>query len=310
VQKPEAPGAVYSPLVRKVWTALFLVASVVLAAAAIRTGSVADTRPTFRVATFNIHKGEPRRGPYELEKTIDAIYRLGADLVGVQEVMRNTPAFGCDDQPALIAKGLSRRSGVRWTHVHAPAWVTQDRTCAAAGRGDGVATEDLAFFTREQVLESSVVRLNEGRVGLLIRVARLPQVPIVVTHLAANRQNQADREREIGVLLPWATRHGTGILVGDLNADAQATELAPLMTRFHDAWPDAASRGVARGIPNGSTRPNGRQRIDYVLYAPRADLVLDSVEVVDTVALGLGEVSDHHPVVTTFRRVPASLSSR
>jgi hypothetical protein len=37
---------------------------------------------------------------------------------------------------------------------------------------------------------------------------------------------------------------------------------------------------------------------------------LDSVEVVDTVALGLGEVSDHHPVVTTFRRVPASLSSR
>jgi len=129
-------------------------------------------------------------------------------------------------------------------------------------------------------------------------------VPIVVTHLAANRQNQADRVREIGILLPWAKRLGPGILVGDLNAEAEASELTPLFASYLDGWPEAAARGAARGVANGATRPNGRSRIDYVLYAPRTDLVMESLEVIDTMTLGLGEVSDHHPVIATFRRVP------
>ena len=290
---------------RKVWAAFFLVVTVVFAAVSVRTGPTpADTRPMLRVATFNIHKGEPRRGPYDLERTIDAIHRLGVDLVGVQEAMRNDEAFGCDDQPALIAEGLRRRSGLPWTYVHADAWITTNKQCMDSGRGDDVATEGLAFFTRESIVDSSVVRLNEGRVGLAVRLARIPQVPIVVTHLAANRQNQADRVREIGILLPWAKRLGPGILVGDLNAEAEASELIPLFTSYLDAWPEAAARGTARGVANGATRPNGRSRIDYVLYAPRTDLVMESFEVIDTMTLGLGEVSDHNPVIATFRRVP------
>jgi len=287
---------------RKLWVAIFLIVSVVFAAAAVRTVSPpADTRPTLRVATFNIHKGAPRRGPYDLERTIDAIHRLGVDLVGVQEAMRNDAAFGCDDQPALIAEGLRRRSGLPWTYVHANAWILKDRQCMERGKGDDVATEGLAFFTRERIVDSSVVRLNEGRVGLAVRLARMPQVPIVVTHLAANRQNQADRVREIGILLPWAKRLGAGILVGDLNAEAQADELTPLLTNYLDAWPEANVRGTARGVANGATHPNGRSRIDYVMYAPRTDLALDSFEVIDTLTLGLGEVSDHNPVVAIFR---------
>jgi endonuclease/exonuclease/phosphatase family metal-dependent hydrolase len=296
---------------RRAWVAFLVVASAVFAAASARTvPTAADSRATLRVATFNIHKGEPRRGPYDLERTIDAIHRLGVDLVGVQEVMRNDASFGCDDQPALIAKGLRRRSGLPWTHVHAKAWITENRQCAEARRGDGVATEGLAFFTREQVVDSSVVRLNEGRVGLAVRLARMPHVPIVVTHLAANRQNQADRERELGILLPWARQLGPGILVGDLNAEAQASELAPLWSNYIDGWPEATLRGTARGVANGATRPNGRSRIDYVLFAPRTDLVLESFEVIDTVTLGLGEVSDHNPVVATFRYVAPADGTR
>src|SRR5688572_18985705 len=181
-------------VMHRVWAVFFLVVSVVFAAASALTGRTpVDARPTFRVATFNIHKGEPRRGPYDLERTIDAIHRLGVDLVGVQEAMRNDEAFGCDDQPALIAEGLSRRSGLPWTYVHASAWITTKTQCMDSGRGNDVATEGLAFLTRERIVDSSVVRLNEGRVGLAVHLARIPQVPIVVTHLAANRQNQADR---------------------------------------------------------------------------------------------------------------------
>jgi endonuclease/exonuclease/phosphatase family metal-dependent hydrolase len=270
--------------------------------------SAPETAQTFRVATFNIHKGADRKGSYDLERTIDAIRRLDVDLIGVQEAMRNHPDFNCDDQPALIAEGLSRRTGRRWTHVSARAWITDDRRCAMRGRGSDVATEDLALIAASPILTSSSVRLSEGRVGLAVRVAAMPETPVIVTHLAANRQNQPDRIRELAVLLPWAAQQGRGLLIGDLNAQPDADELRPVMTRYRDAWLEAAARGRAGGVASGSTRPGGRvSRIDYVLFDPALDLALDSAEVVDVSALSAsGEVSDHHPVVATFRRAAAA----
>jgi endonuclease/exonuclease/phosphatase family metal-dependent hydrolase len=287
----------------KVWATLLVTLSLACAAVTVRTDPPVAIHETLRVATFNIHKGASRRGPYDLERTIDAMARLGADVIGVQEAMRNDAAFGCDDQPALIATGLRRRTGRLWAHVYAPAWVTDNRRCADAGRGDDVATEGLAVFASDRIIDSQRVRLNTGRVGLAVRLAGLPDVPVVVTHLAANRRNQADRVREIGILLPWLRQLGPGsILIGDLNAEADARELAPLVASYRDAWVEAVAGGTARGTANGATRPNGRSRIDYVMYTPTTSLVVNAVEVVDTRALGLGDVSDHMPVVATFRR--------
>jgi len=258
---------------------------------------------TFRVATFNIHKGADRRNHYDLERTIDAIARLDADVVGVQEAMQNHPDFNCDDQPALIAQGLRRRTGRPWTHVFVKAWITDHRQCIERGRGKDIETEGLAIFARAHIVATSSVRLSEGRVGLVVRVASMPDVPVIVTHLSANQENQPNREREIATLLPWAVRQGPGILMGDLNARPDASELGPLMARYRDGWAEASAHGHAGGVTSGSTRPFGRvSRIDYVFYAPAVALTLDSVEIVDTSTLGLGEVSDHHPVVATFRR--------
>ncbi len=288
---------------RRIPVALLLAVAAALAVAGASLRGIPREGPrTFRVATFNIHKGADRRGPYDLERTIAAIDSLGADLVGVQEAMRNDPAFDCDDQPRLIAEGLRRRTGRRWTHVYAKAWITEDRQCAQRGRGDDVATEGLAFLASERLIMSGSVRLNEGRVGLAVRLAPIADVTFVVTHLAANRQNQPDRIREIAALLPWAARHGPGVLMGDFNAEPGAPELHPVMVHYRDAWAEAAARGQVGGVATGSTRPNRVSRIDYVLYAPRVNLTLESVDVVDTAMLGLGEVSDHLPVVATFRR--------
>ena len=293
---------------RPVGVALLVVVMALAGAFGRGASSAPDAAQVFRVATFNIHKGANRRGHYDLERTIDAIWRLDADLVGVQEAMRNHPAYHCDDQPALIAEGLRRRTGRRWTHARARAWIIDDRQCLARGRGSDVATEDLAFIAASPILASRSVRLSEGRVGLSVRVAAMPDVPVIVTHLAANRQNQRDRIRELAVLLPWATQHGPGLLIGDLNAQPDAKELGPVMTRYRDAWADAASRGRAGGVASGSTRPFGRvSRIDYILYEPTVHLAVDSVEVLDVSALSAsGEVSDHHPVVATFRRISAA----
>ncbi|MBI4888538.1 MAG: hypothetical protein HY824_15690 [Acidobacteria bacterium] len=289
---------------RAVGVAAVIVLAVVLAAGQGRRAASAWTAAeSFRVATFNIHKGANRKGHYDLGRTIEAIRRLDADLVGTQEVMRNQPDFNCDDQPALIAEGLRRRTGRPWTYVHQKAWVTDDRRCRDRGHGSDVATEELAIFSASPITDSRVVRLSEGRVGLAVRVAALPQVPIVVTHLAANRENQRGRMEELGVLLPWAARQGPGLLIGDFNAQPDAVELGPVMARYHDAWADAAADEHITGVVSGSTRPGRRfSRIDFVLYDEKAGLRVESAEVFDVSDLpGLGEVSDHQPVVATFR---------
>jgi endonuclease/exonuclease/phosphatase family metal-dependent hydrolase len=296
---------------RKVLPAALVLASMVIAGASARRTDPPAIGETLRIATYNIHKGADRRNDYNLERTIEAIYRLHADVVGVQEAMRNDPAFGCDDQPAMIARGLERRTGRRWTHVYAKAWITTNRECERSGRGDEEATEGLAFFTHDRIVESDSVRLNEGRVGLSVRLASFPRLPLVVTHLAANRVNQPDRVREIGLLLPWTARRGPGILVGDLNTGPDTEELVPVMARYRDGWADAAARGSAAGILNGATRPNRTARIDYVLFEPAAGMMLEAVDVVDTDLFEMGEVSDHFPVVATFRRArPAGVTTR
>jgi endonuclease/exonuclease/phosphatase family metal-dependent hydrolase len=295
-------------IIRPLGVALFVLVLGLAGTFRYHASSAPDPARTFRVATFNIHKGADRKGDYNLERTIDAIWRLNVDLIGVQEAMRNHPDFDCDDQPALIAEGLRRRTGRRWTHVQAKAWITEDRQCLRRGRGSDVATEDLAFIAASPIQSSRSVRLSEGRVGLAVRVAAMPDVPVIVTHLAANRENQRDRIRELAVLLPWAAQHGPGLLIGDLNAQPTADELGPVMTRYRDAWPEAAARGRAGGVASGSTRPFGRvSRIDYILYEPNVNLALDSVEVIDVSALSAaGEVSDHLPVVATFSRTVAA----
>ena len=289
---------------RRLSVGVVVLAVVAFGTAGQRASSAPNMVRSLRVATFNIHKGANRQGQYDLERTIDAISRLDVDLVGIQEAMRNHPDFNCDDQPALIADGLSRRTGRRWTHVHAKAWILDNKECLVQGRGSEAATEDLALIAASPILASRSVRLSEGRIGLSVRLAAMPQMPVTVTHLAANRSNQADRVRELAALLPWAASQGPGVLMGDFNAEPDAEELRPVLARYRDAWAEAAAAGRAGGVPSGATRFGRRgSRIDYILYEPLMDLRLDAVQVVDVSAQSAsGEVSDHHPVVATFQR--------
>lgn len=268
-----------------------------------RTVASASDHGVFRVATFNIYKGADNADHYGLYRTIEAIARIDANLVGVQEALRNHPQFNCDDQPALIAEGLRRVTGKRWAHAYAKSWVTDNRDCMTRGHGDDVATEGLAFFAPEPIVATDHINLPESRVGLMARVASMPDVPVIVTHLAASRRNQGQRVNQLGALLPWAAHQGPGILMGDFNARPDAAELAPVTAQYRDAWLEASARGTNKGVMSGSTRPSYESRIDYVLYAPDAPLVLESVEVINTASSPGGiEVSDHRPVVATFRR--------
>ena len=284
---------------------LFIALSIVVSSAVYSVATdtvVASRRGTFRVVTFNIYKGAGGDNRYDLQRTIAAIARFDADVVGVQEALRNHPQFNCDDQPALIADGLRRLTGRRWTHVYAKAWITDNRECLTRGRGDDVATEGVALLTPDRVLTSSQINLPESRVGLMARLASMPDVPVVVTHLTAYRRNQAHRIKQIEALLPWAAQQGPGILMGDFNAWPGTIEVAAILAKYRDAWGEAHERGLNTGVASGSTRPGSESRIDFVLYAPDAPLLVESVDVVDTSTDGSVEVSDHRPVSATFRR--------
>jgi endonuclease/exonuclease/phosphatase family metal-dependent hydrolase len=287
------------------WLVAALILSVAVAVSSVSDGTDAlATGGRLRVATFNIHKGADRQGRYDLQRTIEAIAGFDADLVGVQEAMRNDAGFNCDDQPALIAEGLTRLTGRPWTHAYAKAWITSNRECLRRGSGNEVATEGLALFAPGELVGAATVRLSHGRIGLTARLRSMPDVPVVLTHLSANQENRPNRVREIAALLPWAQRRGSAIVMGDLNAMPQAEELVPLLAQYRDAWVEAAERGLTRGVESGATRPGRRgARIDYVFFAPNAGLSVEAVEVIDTAGgSGLPEVSDHRPVVATFRR--------
>jgi endonuclease/exonuclease/phosphatase family metal-dependent hydrolase len=264
------------------------------------TPAASDPGPGVRVMTFNIQHGIDGTQKYNLQTSIDAIARINPDIVGLVEVTRNHPYYNCDDQPKLIAEGLSRATGRRWTWVYQRQWFTPNTECADSGRGDGKETEGLGFLAPEPLEPPKFIELWNTGLGLTAQTARLPGVPITITHLTAGATNAPSREKQLAKLLPWMQSFGAPrILLGDFNIRAESPEMQPVYAAYRDVWADSVKAGTARGRLEGLTHK--RSRIDYILYAPEDRLELLWAETVDTVALIGKEASDHRPLVAAFR---------
>ena len=290
-------------------TVLFAVAVAVTEVAHPYTAAAQARDGELRVATFNIHKGADGDDHYDLQRTIEAIASFNADLVALQEVMRNKTQFNCDDQATLIAEGLTRLTQRKWTFTYVKSWIFDNRECVQSGRGNDVETEGVVLFSPQQMVSTNAIRLAESRVGVAARVASMPDVPVVTTHLAAGRRQQANRLLQIGALMPWMDAERAGIFMGDMNSRPEAPELVPLMARYRDAWLEGMERGVASGGPTCCVVGEAaRTRFDYIFYDPTGPLALESIDVRSTATATHGEVSDHLPVIATFRRTPSRAS--
>lgn len=272
----------------------------------IAASSLAFPPQSFRVMTFNVQHGIDGTHRYNLQRSIDAIAKLKPDLVALQEVTRNHSKYACDDQAARIASGLTQATGRTWHYVYEQEWVVnRDRRCLESGKGDGPATEGLAFVAPEPITRVAHKQLWNGRLGLAVRVSAAGDATIIVTHLAhgSRPRSQADRTKQLAQLLAWAEAQGTTrVIVGDMNSLPDAPELAPMMRAYRDAWTAASAARTARGVGEGVTRVGRDGRIDYVFFTPDAGLRLEGVETIDTSALIGEHASDHHPVVASFRR--------
>ena len=205
-----------------------------------------------RVATFNIHHGADARGRLDLDRTAAAIAALRADVVGLQEVdVRFGARSRGRDQASLLAEALGM-------HVRFGAAITRPGG-GAAGEPGGYGA---ALLSRPPIRAAQTRPLPGARDGRPLREPRgvldtRVEVPgagpvrVLVTHLDHDhRDHRHAQVREI--LRRTAEDSGPVLLLGDLNADPSAPELAGLRAGgFRDAARETAQGGQGRGVKTG-----------------------------------------------------------
>ncbi|MEU7326985.1 endonuclease/exonuclease/phosphatase family protein [Streptomyces parvus] len=195
-----------------------------------------------RVATYNIHAGAGMDGAFDLDRQAAELRSLKADVIGLQEVDRH---WGSRSEWRDLAGELARR--LRMYVSFAPIY-----SLAPAEPGGPRAEYGVAVLSRHRIMSAEnheITRLSTqdpnpapapapGFGEVVVRVRGLP-VHVYVTHLdyrpdPAVRVAQVADTRRI-----MAEDRGPKILLGDLNAEPAAPELAPLWRELTDADPGA-----------------------------------------------------------------------
>ncbi|PVC84291.1 endonuclease/exonuclease/phosphatase family protein [Streptomyces sp. CS131] len=195
-----------------------------------------------RVATYNIHAGAGMDGVFDLDRQTAELRALNADVIGLQEVDRH---WGSRSEWRDLAGELARR--LRMYVSFAPIY-----SLDPAEPGGPRAEYGVAVLSRHRIVSAEnheITRLSTqdpnpvpapapGFGEVVVRVRGLP-VHVYVTHLdyrpdPAVRVAQVADTRRI-----MAEDRGPKILLGDLNAEPAAPELAPLWRELTDADPEA-----------------------------------------------------------------------
>lgn len=247
----------------------------------------------FTLTNYNIAHGRGQDGVVDLDRTADVIRSSGAAVATLQEVDRHWSS-----RSSLLdqASALSDLLGV--DHAYG---ANLDRPPLVPGdpnRQYGTATlSALPILEQRNTLLPKADEREEQR-GLLEVLLDIDGVEtwVLTTHL--DHTSVAARELQVAAILDRVVElDGPVILTGDLNAEPDDPELAPLFGVFEDAW-DLAGEGD--GYTFRSTAPT--KRIDFVLVTPGIEVT--AAEVPAT------EASDHLPVVAELEVSPRSAGQR
>jgi endonuclease/exonuclease/phosphatase family metal-dependent hydrolase len=258
-----------------------LIAVALLSGCSVLANLGSGTGTELEVASYNIRHGRGIDNRVALERTAGVIRALDADIVGLQEVDRNVERSGRVDQPALLGNllGLQHAFGAFMDYQ--------------GGR------YGLAILSRHPIVSSREIVLPTGeepRVALAARIA-LPSgdtITAINVHFdwVENDAVRVRQARTLSVVLdtlsdPW-------LLLGDFNDGPDSRTLRVFEDLVHPVSKPADSTFT---FP--STAP--AREIDYI-FAERSERWRTGTVrvVVDSVA------SDHRPVRTTVRHVPAN----
>jgi endonuclease/exonuclease/phosphatase family metal-dependent hydrolase len=246
-----------------------------------------------RLVTFNTHHGVGFDDRHDLPRLATVLASVDADVICLQEVDRHFGERSEDvDQALLLSRALDMQL----------AWGPAIDRPGAGGQG----SEELrrqygnALLSRLPVLVSDVHPLpGDGEPRSALRtLVELDGGALWVTTTHLSARSTQDRAAQAAVVAGLHTEPmETGVLVGDLNADADAPELAVLRERFTDAWHLAGARSDqsprwSLHRDAGRTHPARRPhvRIDQVWVA--GGVTVTAAEVLDGSAC-----SDHHPLL-------------
>jgi len=217
-----------------------------------------------RVATYNI-----KHGALKGREAIEAVLRrIGADLVGLQEVDVGVRRSGGVDQARHFAAALGLESAFGPAFPH----------------GGGL--YGVALLSRWPVRVAEAIPLpavGEPRVLLVTELAH-PEGPLTaaVTHFGLD---PGERIRQAEVVAARLAGIDRLILVGDFNASHSEASLAPLRARLVDAAV-ALGRAPLRTYPSDAPTIG----IDHVLLGPG----MPPPRRVEAIP---ADASDHLPVV-------------
>ncbi len=243
------------------------------------TAAAAPCTRTVVAMSFNIHHAVGTDGVLDAARIAKVVTDNHVDVVAVQEIDRHYSARSdWADQPALLAKLL---------HYHVVFGANIDQDPPAPGQprvqfGTAILSRYPITHWQNTLLYRSPDQEQRGllRADLEVRGVR---VHVYDTHLEA--YSTLDRTQQAQQIAGMVGDAGPVILMGDLNAEPDAPELAPMLTTLTDAWPAA---GDGAGLTYPAEGPV--KRIDYVLTGGTAQAGRCAVVMSDPVA------SDHLPM--------------
>lgn len=238
--------------------------------------SIQPDRP-ITVASYNIRHGRGLDDAVDLERTADALQRLGADLIGLQEVDASVRRSGTVDQAAFLGERLG-----------------MEHAFGAFFPYDG-GRYGMAVLSRFPIVAARSIRLPDGeepRVALAVTVAPPGADTITVVNVHFDwLDDDTDRFRQASALAtqldalehPW-------VLLGDFNdlPDSRTLKL------FYPIVGDARKPADGR-LTFPADGP--AKEIDHI-FAKRGS----GLEVVDLRVIADTITSDHRPVLAQVRR--------
>jgi endonuclease/exonuclease/phosphatase family metal-dependent hydrolase len=263
-----------------VWAASFLL-SVPLAMWILAGPVPAPSTPTgapVRVMTYNIHSAFGSLGRHDPEAIAKVIEDSGADVVALQEITRDRLLDGASDLVTWLSRRLNMP--IVFNGTEEPHWgnATLSRLPVLA-HGSGELPRDRALIGR-------------GYTWAEIDIGANDMLLVINTHLHQIEDDHDIRLLQVPVLLEFWDGRPKSILLGDLNAEPGAPEIALFEEAgLIDTWRES---GVGLGETSSALDPN--KRIDWIWHT--SDLVGSQSEVIQTLA------SDHLPVVVQIEPAP------
>lgn len=238
------------------------------------------------LATFNIRTGWRfdllNSWPFRRSATAQTINNLGADILGLQEVLEFQRQYIDDQVPGLRWLGGGREGGLDGEQCPIVLANPEIEIISSVTRWYGTTPDEPSFLPDASAPRvATLARLRHPASDVTFDVAN--------THLDERiAQNRTVSARQLAT---WLAPDTPTIVLGDFNAAPTAPELAPLTARGLRIVP--VTGGTAHQF---SGRTNGR-RIDHIFVSTHWSI--DDAEVVHDRPDGRLP-SDHWPVYATL----------